>query len=578
MCRTTVPRRRALPTVRKVLQTGPTRPRTSLGRILDDLGATMLDLVHGAPEPAAAVDSVIIHDPLDEPAYPPRSIVLGVGLQEPNDVIALLKELGAVDAVALVVRAPVGADPRLLDAVTSSGVALLALARGASWVQLAALLRALLAEGEVAASASETLGGIPSGDLFALANAIAALIDAPVTIEDRQSRVLAFSGRQEEADESRLRTILGRQVPRRYIQFLEASGVFHALHNSDDPIYVQPFAEGDLKLEVPRVAIPVRAGRELLGSIWAASPARMSAEREQGLRDAAKVVALHLLRVRAGADVERRLRTELVGTALEGGPGAVEAVDRLGLARQPLIVLAMGLTEASQSVDQAGLVAERQWLSDALAMHLAAIHARAATAPVGDTCYAILPVFDGRADAIGRARTVARRFLERTGNRVSARIGIGNVATGIDDLSRSRSDADRALRVLRSRPDGREVASIGEVRSEALLLDLHDLASARGEQLTGAVARLHAYDRKHGTSLLSTLDAWLAAFGDNIAGAASVHVHPNTFRYRLRRVAEVGGIDLQCDNDRFAAMLALRMMRLSTDQGGAPAPTSAPDP
>ena len=36
-----------------------------------------------------------------------------------------------------------------------------------------------------------------------IANAIAALLDAPVTIEDRHFRVLAFSGRQDEADPSR---------------------------------------------------------------------------------------------------------------------------------------------------------------------------------------------------------------------------------------------------------------------------------------------------------------------------------------------------------------------------------------
>jgi hypothetical protein len=43
--------------------------------------------------------------------------------------------------------------------------------RGASWTQLAALLRSLLAEGDVGDDGFETLGGIPSGDLFSVANA-----------------------------------------------------------------------------------------------------------------------------------------------------------------------------------------------------------------------------------------------------------------------------------------------------------------------------------------------------------------------------------------------------------------------
>jgi DNA-binding PucR family transcriptional regulator len=40
-----------------------------------------------------------------------------------------------------------------------------------------------------------------------------------------------------------------------------------------------------------------------------------------------------------------------------------------------------------------------------------------------------------------------------------------------------------------------------------------------------------------------------------------VHVHPNTFRYRLRRITEVGGIDLDDADSRFAAMLELRLLR-----------------
>lgn len=50
---------------------------------------------------------------------------------------------------------------------------------------------------------------------------------------------------------------------------------------------------------------------------------------------------LHLLRIRARANVERRLRADLVGTGLEGGAGGREALSRLGVADQPVIVLAM---------------------------------------------------------------------------------------------------------------------------------------------------------------------------------------------------------------------------------------------
>src|SRR2546423_1099798 len=134
------------------------------------------------------------------------------------------------------------------------------------------MLRSWISEGDVGDAEPQTLGGIPSGDLFALANAIGALLDAPVTIEDRSSRVLAFSGRQDEADASRVETILGRQVPERFSRMLSERGVFRELHRSDRPVYIEPLPDPRSGLTMLRVAIAVRAGDEFLGSIWAAVP------------------------------------------------------------------------------------------------------------------------------------------------------------------------------------------------------------------------------------------------------------------------------------------------------------------
>ncbi len=98
------------------------------------------------------------------------------------------------------------------------------------------------------------------------------------------------------------------------------------------------------------------------------------------------------------------------------------------------------------------------------------------------------------------------------------------------------------------------------MHAAVLLLELRDLAAAHGDRPTGPVALLACYDAEHGTNLVETLRAWLDAFGDVTAASAAMFVHPNTFRYRLRRLAEVGGIDLGDPEHRFAAMLQLRVV------------------
>jgi hypothetical protein len=423
------------------------------------------------------------------------------------------------------------------------------------------MLRSLLAEGDVGVAEPEALGGLPAGDLFTLANAIAALLDAPITIEDRSSRVLAFSGRQDEADPSRVETILGRQVPERYARMLADRGVFQDLYRSDGAVYIDPLAAEGVSL--PRVAVAVRAGDEVLGSIWAAVHEPLSEKRTQALCDAAKLVALHLLRVRAGSDVERRLRADLLGTAVEGGVGARDALNRLGLGNQPVVVLALTVAEsgpATTAAEGADLVSERQRLGDAFAMHLSAVHPRSAAALVGDVVYGLVPLSGDAPDGEERGVRIARDFLERVGDRAAGVVGVGPVAQNVADLARARVAADRVLRVLRERRSGARVARLSDVYVETLMIELRDLVAARNDQPTGAVARLLAYDAEHNARLVETLRAWLDAFGDVAAAAAKVYVHPNTFRYRVRRLSEVGEIDLDDPEARFAAMLQLRTM------------------
>ncbi|MCS0603452.1 helix-turn-helix domain-containing protein [Streptomyces sp. LP11] len=548
-----------------------THPARSLSRVLDDLGPTLLDLLHGDPERAGELGGVGIHDPYDEQHYPQHAVVLGVGVHGGEQIAALLRNLAGHGAAALVVRDPADEGADLEAVVAETGVALLALTRGASWAQLAAMLRTLLAEGDVGEQRDQTLGGVPSGDLFALANAIATLLDAPVTIEDRRYRILAFSGRQDEADAARVASILARRVPERYLRIHEEHGVLKELYRTDGPVHIPPPALGD-EVALPRAAIAVRAGDEILGSVWAALRKPLTPERERAFREAAKLVALHMLRFRAGSDAENRLRADLVTTALEGGAGAVEALARLGLERDPLLVMAMGLTPARDAehmdhADHADVTAERQRLASALAVHLTAVRPRSAVALVGDVTYALFPVPEDSGPARERAVKVAANFLERTGDRTRAVIGIGSVAAEPAGLARSRVNADRALRVVFSGRTGRRVAPIADVHVDALLMEMRDLAVARRDEVSGPIARLVAYDARHNAHLVETLRAWLDAFGDVIAASASLFVHPNTFRYRIRRVAEVGELDLRDPSARFGAMLQLRLMGLYDEDG-----------
>ena len=65
-----------------------------------------------------------------------------------------------------------------------------------------------------------------------------------------------------------------------------------------------------------------------------------------------------------------------------------------------------------------------------------------------------------------------------------------------------------------------------------------------------------------GGELLETLDAFFANGGVLESVARSLFVHPNTVRYRLKRIAEVTGFAPLNPRDAFALRVALTIGRL----------------
>ena len=526
------------------------RTSSGVGRLLDDLGTALVEIVAG-PIGGEPIRDVAIHDALEPGEVRADTILLGVGLRSADELCAVL-DRGRM--AALVVRESFAIDGAVLAAAAGARTPVLALKPGVSWAEFSQLVRPFIALDGLGKELQPP-ARVPTGDLFGLANAICALVGAPVTIEGVDLKVLAFSDGQQYADESRFETIIGRAVPERCREELHRSGVLRRVYCTDEPVDVTGVPGAALE----RVAVRVGAGEEVLGSIWVAVADGLSVERRQVLSEMSKVVALHLLQARVTTDVEQRLRSELVARLLDGGPQAADAARRLRLGRGPfcVVALAMGSGEGGQSP---AAEAAYQRTCGALTAYLSAVHPRAVTGVVDGVMYVVLPASGLSEDDERAAGVLANQLLERTGGRDQAvLIGVGTVVTDRDGLPRSRADVDRVLRVLRTRGAGAHAAGVAEVFAEALLLELGSLVTEDHGSLSGPVTRLADYDRKHGTRLVESLSAWLDSFGDVPRAAASVHVHPNTFRYRLRRLAEIGRIDLNDPEARFAAMLRLRL-------------------
>lgn len=501
-----------------------------------DLVATLGGLLTlGVPRDGAEVDDLTIAEPAMQVFGQPGDLLLGVGVETAEAAGALLTAAAGAGAGGVVLRRSLARRRTVRDRARREGVALVELAEQASWAHLVWLLRGVLDRAAVGPGRRDDAP--VQDDLFALADAAAALVDAPVTIEDAQSRVLAYSSRQDDADPARVSTIVGRRVPDEVLATLRAQGVFRRMAKSDEPIFVP-----DSPLLRPRLVIPVRAGGEWLGSIWAVVEERPDAAVVAELVHTSSVVALHLLRLRAQADLTRRVAADRVRAVLSGNESGADE----WLPAGPWRVVALGVDDASlRALDVWESVLRRHSWNQPLVAEL-----------------------DGRLYAVARETdepspgtwawlrgVVARVRAEGLG--LTARAG--RPAYRAIDLDRSRAEANEASR-LAGQGDSRSGAVV-EHEDLWASVTVARAAAALPEEALGPLRLLQEHDEVGGTDYLQTLTAWLDHPGAPTAAARAIHVHPNTMRYRMGRIADLAGLDLDDPVVRLAVRLQLAGVR-----------------
>jgi DNA-binding PucR family transcriptional regulator len=535
----------------------PPDERPTLEKLLEILGTDLVEVVatpHGIDVP---VNEPVIYDATEQLAVGPGSVVLAVGVQAGSaQASRLLKEAGSAGAAAVVFKRT-NAAPVLSGDDADVDVAVLSVPEELTWTQLHAFLL-----NAARFSAQESVGagiaGVPLGDLFALANAIAGMVGGAVTIEDPSRRVLAYSTLDDQPiDGGRRRSILGRQVP----DIPGMRDLYRRL-SSTEGVMTEDGSELQKLLEIDdlrsRSAVAIRAGSQTIGSIWVVHDLeRLSEESERALAEAARIAVPHVIQARAARDVDRRMRAEMVLAVLEGRRSSEETASRLGFApSEQLSLLAFQLTSFEPAVDEL----KRERLVDLVGFYCEVFRRSSAAVALGENVYVLV---QGER-TIPEERLV--RLAEEIHTHAEARLGvtllaaIGSTVENVHDVPRVRREVENVLTVLGGDAKGRTVATVDDVRTEVVILELCDASAGRPGLMRGKLERVLAYDATHGTEYTRTLRAYLDAFGDVASAAAQTTIHPNTFRYRLRRLVELFDLELANPEERLVIELQLRLL------------------
>lgn len=414
---------------------------------------------------------------------------------------------------------------------------------------------------------------LDGANLSQLARALARRAGNPVLIESRFFQPLAVA-----PDAPTVDTIRG-----------DPRAIAQALRRVPDG---QPIRLGPDRGGLPReqVVAPIVVARQVLGYISIIEDTQpLSADETFLIQHAALAVAIEFARRRAALDAELRLKGNLLDLLLE-----VVAEDRALAERaallgfdvagpRALLVIAPDAPSSPDGEDYPALTSREvadlltAWAQPLLPDCLIALKDDRVVLLAGTRGLQQLPADPPRrprglngqsAGSLGGGPTVGpvgrlighlRRAIAAARPEATVSIAVAPSVTDWRELRRAYGVASRAQAVLRLLGEPGQIVCTTDPRLAIFFL----LDGADGEVVREFVeivlGSLLAYDSQHGRSLIATLDAYLAAEGNRETIARHLNIHTSTLKYRLQRIAEIGGLDLRNPDHRFNAALALKL-------------------
>ncbi|MFL4479454.1 PucR family transcriptional regulator [Paeniglutamicibacter sp. ORCA_105] len=526
------------------------RPLTLAG-LLESLGAPLLTPLTGTRGLDASISVPVIHDHLDPLPDTPGGILLLVGMAPTHEDLDVLIARAAEHGFGAVVLKRRGTAPDAAQLATAA-LPVLVVDDQVPWLHLDNLIAAVTSGRPTGSNAASSHGE----DLFVLANALATATDGAVAIEDLDQNILAYSNLERHTvDPLRRNGILARQVP----EMEKNTAQYRAVMLTDSVVHF-PYDPSDG--ELPRCAAPVRAGRQMLGSIWVIEDqAPLGPDGEAAILEVARLAAIHILRSQNAVDLERQVRTEWLRSALEGHGSDPATSARFGLMEgmSPVLLGFMFAPLPAGQVPGNALPLTRQ-LALAAEQYCSIFHPNVSAVESGSMVYVLVPAIGSEPAAMRLAGGAAAALAARLGCLVDVAVSsVEGSALGLADLRRELEDVVRVLEGRGPRQGTGRVVGTKDVNAALLLDQLESVLRSRPRLVHPGVRELLKNDAASGTEYRSSLCAYFAATGDVAAAARALNLHPNTLRYRIKRATELFGLDFSTGDEQLALWVQLRV-------------------
>lgn len=390
------------------------------------------------------------------------------------------------------------------------------------------------------------------GDYQELVDELSELLGAPATLENRDFELIAFGAYDSEGDLDptvldpvRTRSILTRRSTAAVRAWFEGFGITRAT----GPVRIPPTPEAGVYRG--RVCLPVRHRGVVLGYVWLLDTDPGPTERQLAAAMAvtARIGALLADEAQHGADLSRELRAVLTAERdWQRDMAVAELRSALGpRADTPHAVVCVAPWPSADPDDAPSV----RTVPGATAL---------CAVPWGAAAVSLALLVRLRSvDVATPATSAAGRLLERVtardaGGTAGVAAGVSAPRAGLADLGTAWAQASAAARAARAEARFAPVAQWTDIGPYRLLTAL----PPRSAQDPAVGALLSPAHRE----LARTAEVYLDRAGQAGRTAAELGVHRQTLYYRLSRVEQLTGLDLDDGEDRLLLHMALKARRL----------------
>lgn len=315
-----------------------------------------------------------------------------------------------------------------------------------------------------------------------------------------------------------------------------------------------------------RLVAPVIGRDGLLGSVSLIVPrGRASPEDAQITASGAAACAVVLAREQAAATVRREVELHVLDEVLDGALRSeatlLQQARRLGHDLQAPYVAVIARIDSTSNGPVRAAANEERWdgLESAIARLGATRGGRVLWRIRNNGAEFVLPA-EGQRDErrLVEALREDLRILTRNDSDHAVSLGVGTVREGLAGIRRSHAEARQALLLGRRMQGVGHQTLFGELGVYRLIFAAEALPEL-SDLYTQTLGALLTYDRQNNSGLIGTLDAFFAANGSPKEAAERLGVHRNTVLYRLDRIREITGYDLEDSGMRLRLHLALHI-------------------